>query len=105
MTQMCSSALPSWLQRVVRNGCLGCVYCACTCASTVAAEQRGPKYHGVSWRKRAGKWQVRYNEISLGYHADQLEAARVFNNAATYALDTRYAATLVNNQHKTLAAA
>lgn len=48
------------------------------------------RYHGVSWHTKMSKWRVIYNHIHIGYHDDQVEAARMYNNAAMYALDTRY---------------
>lgn len=43
----------------------------------------------MTWDKCKGKWRVKYNRIAIGYYDDQLEAAKMYNNAATYALDTR----------------
>ncbi len=61
-------------------------------STTAKALAEGVKYFGVSWYEHYKKWQVKYKSIHMGYYEDQHDAARAYNNAATFALDTRCAA-------------
>ena len=58
---------------------------------TAKAVREGPKapsskYTGVGWGKGKGKWKVQYKGIAIRYHDDKVEAARMYNNAAHYAM-------------------
>jgi len=55
-------------------------------ANTPPKAGHSSQYKGVSWRRRAGKWQanikVHGRQYFLGYFADEQEAALAYNRAA-----------------------
>lgn len=44
------------------------------------------QYRGIGWMKRMNRWQVRitvgYKKLFIGYHADEIEAAKMYDEAA-----------------------